>query len=81
MRGDRRIELTNKEYALLEYLMRNAGRVLTRSQITEHVWNLQFDTETNVIDVYVAYLRQKIDRGEPMRLIKTVRGVGYQLST
>ena len=81
MRGGRRIELTNKEYALLEYLMRNAGRVLTRSQITEHVWNLQFDTETNVIDVYVAYLRQKIDRGESVRLIKTVRGVGYQLST
>jgi DNA-binding response OmpR family regulator len=80
MRGGRRIELTNKEYALLEYLMRNAGRVLTRSQITEHVWNLQFDTETNVIDVYVAYLRQKVDRGEPVRLIKTVRGVGYQLS-
>ena len=80
LRGSRRVELTNKEYALLHYLMRNAGRVLTRSQITEHVWNLQFDTETNVIDVYVAYLRQKIDKGEPVRLIKTVRGVGYQLS-
>ncbi|MEW6325062.1 MAG: response regulator transcription factor [Nitrospirota bacterium] len=79
-RGTRRIELTNKEYALLEYLMRNAARVVTRSQIAEHVWNLQFDTETNVIDVYVAYLRQKIDRGEPVRLIHTVRGVGYLLS-
>ncbi len=76
-RGQRKIELTNKEYALLEYFLRNPGRVLTRSQIAEHVWNVDFDTETNVIDVYVTYLRNKIDRGETVRLIKTVRGVGY----
>lgn len=78
-RGQRRIELTNKEYALLEYFMRNAGRVLTRSMIAEHVWNIDFDTETNVIDVYVTYLRNKIDKGEASRLIKTIRGVGYTL--
>lgn len=78
-RDKRRIELTNKEYALLEYFMRNAGRVLTRSMIAEHVWNIDFDTETNIIDVYVAYLRNKIDKGEARRLIQTVRGVGYRL--
>jgi DNA-binding response OmpR family regulator len=79
-RGGRRIELTNKEYALLEYLLRNPGRILSRSQIAEHVWNLNFDTGTNVIDVYVAYLRQKIDKDETVKLIKTARGVGYLLS-
>jgi two-component system copper resistance phosphate regulon response regulator CusR len=79
-RGGRRIELSNKEYALLEYLLRNQGRVLSRSRIAEHVWNLNFDTETNVIDVYVAYLRQKIDKGETLKLIKTARGVGYLIS-
>jgi len=78
-RGQRRIELTNKEYALLEYFMRNAGRVLTRSMITEHVWNIDFDTETNVIDVYITYLRTKIDKSEAARLIYTIRGVGYML--
>lgn len=78
-RGDRRIELTSKEYALLEYLMRNAGRVLTRPMIAEHVWNLDFDTFTNVIDVYVNYLRNKIDRGWDHKLIHTVRGTGYVL--
>jgi len=80
IRGGRRIELTNKEYALLEYLLRNPGRILSRSQIAEHVWNLNFDTGTNVIDVYVAYLRQKIDKDESVKLIKTARGVGYLLS-
>jgi len=78
-RGTRRIELTNKEHALLEYLMRNPGRVLTRSMIAEHVWNVDFDTETNVIDVYITYLRNKLDRGEGIRLIKTIRGAGYRL--
>ncbi len=78
-RGKRRVELTNKEYALLEYFMRNPGRILTRSMIAEHVWNADFDTETNVIDVYVTYLRSKIDRGEGLRLIQTVRGAGYRL--
>ncbi len=78
-RGTRRIELTNKEYALLEYFMRNSGRVLTRSMIAEHVWNIDFDTESNVIDVYVTYLRNKIDKGAATALIKTVRGCGYLL--
>lgn len=78
-RAGRRIELTLKEYALLEYMMRNAGRVLTRPMIAEHVWNLDFDTFTNVIDVYVNYLRNKIDRGSERKLIHTVRGTGYVL--
>ena len=78
-RGGRRIELTAKEYALLEYLMRNAGRVLTRPMIAEHVWNQDFDTFTNVIDVYVNYLRNKIDRGQDRKLIHTIRGSGYVL--
>lgn len=78
-RGGKRIELTTKEYALLEYLMRNAGRVLTRPMIAEHVWNQDFDTFTNVIDVYVNYLRNKIDRGQERKLIQTVRGSGYTL--
>lgn len=78
-RSKRRIDLTNKEYALLEYLMRNAGRVVTRSMIAEHVWNIDFDTETNVIDVYITYLRNKIDKGASCRLIQTVRGVGYMI--
>ena len=78
-RGGQRIELTAKEYALLEYMMRNAGRVLTRPMIAEHVWNLDFDTFTNVIDVYVNYLRNKIDRGHEPKLIHTVRGSGYVL--
>jgi two-component system, OmpR family, copper resistance phosphate regulon response regulator CusR len=78
-RGARRIVLTQREYALLEYLLRNAGRVLTRPMIAEHVWGLDFDSETNVIDVYVGYLRRKIDgEGEP-RLLHTVRGAGYAL--
>ena len=63
IRGGQRIDLTSKEYALLEYMMRNSGRVLTRPMIAEHVWDLDFDTFTNVIDVYISYLRNKIDRG------------------
>jgi two-component system, OmpR family, copper resistance phosphate regulon response regulator CusR len=78
-RGGQRIDLTAKEYALLEYMMRNTGRVLTRAMIAEHVWNLDFDTFTNVIDVYVNYLRNKVDRGRTHRLIHTVRGSGYVL--
>ena len=78
-RGGRRITLTVREYALLEYLMRNAGRVLTRPLLAEHVWGLDFDPETNVVDVYVGYLRRKIDGpGEP-RLLHTIRGAGYTL--
>ena len=78
-RAGQRIDLTSKEYALLEYLMRNTGRVLTRPMITEHVWDLDFDTFTTVIDVYISYLRNKIDRGRERPLIQTVRGSGYTL--
>jgi DNA-binding response OmpR family regulator len=79
-RAGHRIDLTAKEFCLLEYLMRNAGRKVTRSMIIEHVWNLTFDTTTNVVDVYINYLRRKIDDGHPAKLIHTVRGVGYELS-
>lgn len=78
-RGSRQIDLTAREYALLEYLMRNAGRPITRSMIAEHVWGFDFDTETNVIDVYINYLRNKIDRGASHPLIRTLRGVGYRI--
>jgi two-component system copper resistance phosphate regulon response regulator CusR len=78
-RASRKIDLTPKEFALLEYLMRNAGRRVTRPQIIEHVWNLSFDTMTNVVDVYINYLRKKVDAGSPRKLIRTVRGIGYQL--
>jgi two-component system copper resistance phosphate regulon response regulator CusR len=80
-RGGEKIDLTGKEFALLEYLMRNAGRVLSRAMISEHVWDYDFDTETNVIDVYVNYLRRKIDSGRDKKLIHTVRGSGYVLKT
>lgn len=79
-RAGKRIELTSKEFALLEYLMKNAGRRLTRTMIIEHVWNLAFDTTTNVVDVYINYLRKKVDEGFSPKLIHTVRGVGYELS-
>jgi len=79
-RAGKRIDLTAKEFGLLEYLMLNAGRRVTRSMIIEHVWNLSFDTGTNVVDVYVNYLRRKIEEGNRGRLIHTVRGVGYELS-
>jgi DNA-binding response OmpR family regulator len=78
-RGGQPITLTNREFALLEYFMRNAGRVLTRTAITEHVWDYDFDSGTNVIDVYVNYLRKKIDAGHEPKLLHTVRGAGYVL--
>lgn len=78
-RDGQRIDLTVKEYALLEYFMRHVGRVLTRPMISEHVWDQDFDTFTNVIDVYVNYLRNKIDRGRSRKLIHTIRGSGYML--
>jgi DNA-binding response OmpR family regulator len=78
-RAGRRIELTSKEFALLEYLMSNAGRQISRAMIIEHVWNLTFDTTTNVVDVYINYLRRKVDAEHPRKLIHTVRGVGYEL--
>jgi two-component system copper resistance phosphate regulon response regulator CusR len=73
------IDLTAKEYALLEYLMRHSGEIVTRTQITEHVWDQQFDTDTNVIEVYISYLRQKIDPPHAAKLLHTVRGMGYVL--
>ncbi len=79
-RGERRIELTTKEYNLLEFLMRNPNRVLSRTQIAEHVWNLDFVAESNVVDVYIRYLRRKIDDDADLKLIKTVRGSGYLIS-
>ena len=79
LRGGERIDLTAREFALLDYFMRNPGRVLTRTMIAEHVWDYDFDTMTNVIDVYVNYLRKKIDAGRAPRLLHTVRGVGYVL--
>jgi heavy metal response regulator len=78
-RGGKLIDLTAKEYALLEYLMRHPGQVLTRTMISEHVWDQSFDSYTNVIDVYVNYLRKKIDQGFEPKLIHTIRGVGYVL--
>ncbi len=78
-RGEKLIELTGKEYALLEYFMRNADRILTRTSISEHIWNYNFDTGTNVVDVYINHLRSKIDDGFDRKLLHTVRGVGYVL--
>jgi heavy metal response regulator len=78
-RGQEKIDLTTKEFALLDYFMRNVGRVLTRTMIAEHVWDYDFDPMTNVIDVYVNYLRKKIDAGREPKLIHTVRGAGYVL--
>ena len=78
-RGGKRIELTSKEFGLLEYLLRNAGHRITRNMIVEHVWNLSFDTGTNIVDVYINYLRKKVDEGYSPKLIHTVRGVGYEL--
>jgi heavy metal response regulator len=79
-RKGKEVELTSKEYALLEYFMRNPERVLTRTLISEHVWDYHFDSLTNVIDVYVNYLRKKIDKDFEPKLIHTIRGVGYILS-
>ena len=78
-RGGRIIELTAKEFALLEYLMRHPNQVLTRTQITDHVWRYDLDALSNVVDTYIHYLRDKIDRGFSRNLIKTVRGVGYKI--
>jgi len=79
IRGDREIQLTPKEFALLEFFLQNPNKILTRTMIAEHVWDYHFDSETNVIDVYVNYLRNKIDRGFPVELIHTIRGMGYIL--
>ena len=79
-RAGQRIDLTSKEYALLEYLMANSGRVLSRTMIIEHVWDESFDGLTNIVDVYVRHLRNKIDDPHDRKLIRTVRGVGYVIS-
>jgi DNA-binding response OmpR family regulator len=78
-RGGKAIELTAKEYALLEFLLRNKDRVLSRTIIAEHIWDYHFDTGTNLIDVYINHLRNKVDTGFELKLIHTVRGVGYVL--
>ncbi len=78
-RNGKRIDLSPREFSLLEFLMRNAGRTVSRSRIAEAVWNYQFDTETNVVDVYINYLRKKLAVKDQPTLIQTVRGVGYRL--
>ena len=77
VREGRAIDLSPKEFALLEFLMRNQGRVVTRTQILDHVWGYDYSPDSNLVDVYVTYLRRKIDRGHQRKLIRTVRGAGY----
>jgi len=79
-RAGKPIRLTTKEYALLEYLLRNQNKVLSRTRIGEHVWDMNFDPESNVIDVYISHLRNKIDKGQGAPLLHTIRGQGYLLS-
>ena len=78
-RAGKIIDLTRKEFALLEYLMRNQGQVLTREQILDHVWGYDFASLTNVVDIYIHYLRNKVEKGHGKKLIRTVRGVGYTI--
>lgn len=79
LRGEILIDLSRREFSLLEYLMRSPGRVLTRTQITEHVWQYGFDPDTNLVDVYIKRLRKKVDQEFDEKLIETVRGVGYRI--
>ena len=79
-RAGKKIELSPREFAVLELLLRHPNQVLTRTQIMEHIWNFDFYSDSNVVDVYIGYLRRKIDRGSALPLIQTVRGVGYKLS-
>ena len=81
LRGTRKIELTTREFTLLECMMRTPGQVFTRTQIHEKVWGYHFDPGTNLVDVYIQRLRRKLDDGEPVKLIHTVRGVGYCVTT
>ncbi|HEY6229465.1 MAG TPA: winged helix-turn-helix domain-containing protein, partial [Verrucomicrobiae bacterium] len=78
-RTGEKIELQSKEFALLEYLMRNAGRAITKTMILEHIWDYSFDPQTNIVDVLVHRLRTKVDKDFPVKLIQTIRGVGYML--
>lgn len=79
MRNQKIISLSSKEFSILEYLIRNTGVVLTREKISQHIWNYDYEGESNMVDVYIRYLRKKIDEGHPVKLIHTVRGVGYVL--
>ncbi len=79
VRGKDRVDLSNKEFSVLEFLMRNAGRVVTRTSLLEHVWDMNFDSDTNLVDVYIRHLRRKLDDDYPEKLIHTVRGMGYVL--
>jgi DNA-binding response OmpR family regulator len=79
LRAGREVDLSPKEFALLEYLMRHPGQVLTRTQLLDHVWGYAFNTMSNVVDIYVHYLRNKIDHGHTRKLIRTVRGFGYKI--
>src|SRR6185437_14641696 len=78
-RAGQEIELQAREFALLEYLMKNAGTVITRTMLLEHVWDYNFDPQTNVIDVHISRLRHKIDKGFEKSLLQTIRGAGYSL--
>jgi len=78
-RAGRIIELSPKEFGLLEFLVRNAGRVITRTQILDHIWGYDFSPDSNLVDVYMSYLRRKVDRDHGRKLIRTVRGAGYIL--
>lgn len=78
-RADEHIELAPKEFSILEYMMRNRGRPLSRTMIVEHVWDMDYDGLTNIVDVYIRHLRSKIDDKFPIKLIHTVRGIGYML--
>jgi len=80
-RADKIINLSSKEYRILEYLMRHPNQVCTRTMIAEHIWGYNFDKQSNIIDVYLAYLRRKIDKDHPRKLIHTVRGIGYKIKS
>jgi two-component system copper resistance phosphate regulon response regulator CusR len=80
-RGGEAIELAPKEFSILEYLMRNRGRALSRTLIVEHVWDMDYDGLTNIVDVYIRHLRGKVDDRWPQKLIHTVRGVGYMIES
>ncbi|MBI5234409.1 MAG: response regulator transcription factor, partial [Deltaproteobacteria bacterium] len=79
-RDDKPLQLTSREYTLIEYLAYNAGKVVTRTDIIEHIYSEEFDMDSNVVDVYINYLRNKVDRGFKKKLIHTIRGAGYKLS-
>jgi DNA-binding response OmpR family regulator len=78
-RDGKTIELSPKEFSLLEFLLRNEGRVVTRTQILDHLWGYDYATDSNLVDVYIAYLRRKIDKGFDKKLVRTIRGIGYAL--